>query len=157
MGGVPQQGSGRGFRGGGGVPYILAPAWHVALARPAWYHINNLHKYIYICMIYIYMPIYIYIHFLIYLYYLLTYLSIQYIYIYIYSIRLYHIVFIHASETATDPPTFKRLVYPGLAFGFEVPRGEHMHIGSRFHSQFLATLQSCTPKDDSSTMTLISV
>ena len=40
------------------------------------------------------------------------------------------------------------LVYnPGLTLGFEVPRGEHRYIGSRLHSQFLATLHAGIPRD----------
>ena len=31
---------------------------------------------------------------------------------------------------------------------FEVPRGEHVYIGSRLHSQLFATFHADTPRDD---------
>ena len=36
----------------------------------------------------------------------------------------------------------------GVSSNFEVPRGEHMHDGSRLHFQFVATLHADTPRDD---------
>ena len=36
----------------------------------------------------------------------------------------------------------------GVSSNFEVPRGEHMHDGSRLHFQFVATFHADTPRDD---------
>ena len=68
-----------------------------------------------------------------------------YIYIYIYICHLTSPK--NYGYRGTSPPKFRLLVYdPGSTLSFEVPRGEHVHIGSRLHSQFFVTLHADSPR-----------